>query len=447
MNANILVVDDEPDIRSLVQEILQDEGYEVRVAEDGRAAQQAWQRRRPDLVLLDIWMPDLDGISLLKQWAQEESGLSVPVIMISGHGTVETAVEATRLGAYDFLEKPLSLAKLLLTVKRALEASALSQENIGLLKRAKAPSEPIGRGQAVEQVKSQAQRIAAHDTPVLLIGEAGSGKQIIARYIHSVSPRASGPFVEVGVASILNNAAIELFGYEENQSVRFGLLEQANGGSLYLDEVADMDAATQAKLLSALQSQNFVRVGGNEPVTVDVRIIAATYRDLAEAAKQGLFREDLYYRLNVVPLHIPPLRDHCEDIPDLLEYIVSMLVEQERLPFRRFTVSAQNVLRHYHWPGNIRELSNLVQRLLILGSGPEVHADEVEAALGKQTPKSDIPINFNLPLREVREQFEKLYFQHHLSEQRGSIGKVAKIAGIERTHLYRKLRGLGIDNK
>ncbi len=444
---NILVVDDEPDIRRLVQEILQDEGYEVRTAEDGRSAQQAWQSRRPDLVLLDIWMPDVDGISILKTWNQEQTKPAIPVIMISGHGTVETAVEATRLGAYDFLEKPLSLAKLLLTVKRALEAAKLSKENIGLLKRAKPPSEPIGRSQTVEQLKRQVQRIAPHDTPVLLTGEAGSGKQVIARYLHSYSQRSEGPFVEVGVASLIDNAAVELFGSEEGEKIRFGLLEQANGGILYLDEIADMDSATQARLLSALQSKTFMRVGGHEPVTADVRVIAGTHRNLSEEVEKGRFRDDLYYRLNVVPLHVPPLRDHSEDIPDLIEFMVNMFVDQDRLPFRKFTVSAQNALRHYHWPGNIRELLNLVQRMLILGTGPEVKASEIETALGGQTPKSDFLINLSLPLREAREQFEKLYFQHHLTEQQGSIGKVAKLAEIERTHLYRKLRSLGIDNK
>lgn len=445
--AYILVVDDEPDIRNLVKEILQDEGYVVRVAENAEAARQAWKQRRPDLVLLDIWMPDTDGVSLLKEWGETEGHLQVPVIMISGHGTVETAVEATRLGAYDFLEKPLSLAKLLLTVKRALEVAKLSHENIGLRRHSISLAEPIGKSLVVQKLKEQIQRAAPHDTPVLLIGEPGSGKQILARYIHTCSNRRNGPFIEVGVATLSSNPALELFGHEDRGKVHFGLLEQANGGSLFLDEIADMDHMTQAKLLSALQTKSFLRVGGSETVNIDVRIIAGTYRNLDAEVKAGKIREDLYYLLNVVPLQIPPLREHSEDIPELLEFLVNNFVENEHLTYKRFSVAAQNLLRHYHWPGNIRELRNLVQRLLILSTNTTIEAHEVEAALGKSSPSGEMPITLEQPLREAREQFEKLYLEFHLKKQNGSIGKVAKIAGIERTHLYRKIRSLGIEIK
>lgn len=446
MSINILVVDDEPDIRSLVQEILQDEGYNVRVAENGQAAQQAWQQRRPDLVLLDIWMPDMDGITLLKDWRSTD-GLPVPVIMISGHGTVETAVEATRLGAYDFLEKPLSLAKLLLTVKNALEAAKLSVENIGLRQRALPLTEPIGSGALMVSLKRQVQKIAQYDTPVLLIGEAGSGKQIFARYLHNCSLQKDGPFIEVGVATLSSNTAIELFGHEEGEKIQFGLLEKANGGLLFLDEVADMDHITQAKLLSALQTKSFLRVGGSEPVKIEVRVIGATHRDLEEEVRSGRFREDLYYRLNVVPLHIPPLRDHREDIEEITEFLIHYLAQNERLPKKTFSKGAMDLLKNYHWPGNIRELRNLVQRLLILGSEEEISETEIRAALGTPSSSNDLPINLEQPLREAREQFERLYFQHHFAKNAGNVGKVAKIAGIERTHLYRKIRGLGIEHK
>ncbi len=372
--------------------------------------------------------------------------------MMSGHGTVETAVEATRLGAYDFIEKPLSLAKLLLTVKHALETERLHNENVGLRRHAQAPAEPIGRSPAMQRLREQVRRIAQHDTWVLITGEAGSGKQTFARFLHATSARREGPFVEVGVSSLADEqSAVGLFGREGNGKIHYGRLEQANGGVLFLEEVGDMDLQTQVRLLSALENQTFLRVGGNEPVQVDVRVVAATHRDLAKEVQAGRFREDLYYHLNVVPLHIPPLREHCEDVPELLNYYVDLFVTQDSLPYRRFTVAAQNRLRNHGWPGNVRELKNLVQRLLILGSGEEIEVDEVEAALGRQPAPSRaehaVPVAFDQPLREAREQFERAYLLHQLQECDGSIGKLAKLVGMERTHLYRKLRALGIDLK
>ncbi len=446
---HILVVDDEPEIRHLVQEILEDEGYEVTVAENGDTARRARRTRRPDLVLLDIWMPDVDGITLLREWSEEDN-LMAPVIMISGHGTVETAVEATRLGAYDFLEKPLSLAKLLLTVERALETHRLQRENVGLRRHVRPVSEPLGKSQVMHELREQIKRIAQHDSWVLITGEPGTGKHVCARYLHSCSARSSGAFVEVGVASIASeNSAVELFGSEDRGKIHYGRLEQANGGVLFLDDVGDMDMATQARLLSALESRSFMRVGGAEPVAVDVRIIAATNRNLEEEVRAGSFREDLYYHLNVVPLQVPPLREHCEDVPDLLRYFVDFFATHENLQYRDFTVAAQNRLRNYAWPGNIRELINLVQRLLIVGRDAEIEVEEVEAALGdgEKAEAAGTPAVFDLPLREAREQFEKAYLEHQLQETGGSVGKVAKLAGMERTHLYRKLRALGIDPK
>ncbi len=449
--AYVLVVDDEKDIRELVKEILEDEGYDVSVAENGEAARKARQTRRPDLILLDIWMPDVDGITLLKEWS-EEGRLETPVIMISGHGTVETAVEATRLGAYDFLEKPLSLAKLLLTVKRALEADRLMFENLGLRAQAKPLAEPIARSEGMRKLREQLDRVAKTDAWVLIRGEPGAGKRVCARYIHEHGARADGPFVEVGVGSITReNATMELFGSEEDDTLHYGRLERANGGTLFLDEIADMEAEIQAKLLGVLEGRSFVRVGGTEPVRLDVRIIAASQRDLSQAIKEQRFREDLYYQLNVVPIDVPPLRERTEEIPDLLNYYVNNFVQQDGLPYRSFNVGAQNRLRNYDWPGNIRELKNMVQRLLILGSGAEIGAEEVDAALGAQGQaliqgqRSELPVDFRLPLRQAREQFERAYFEYQLQQADGAISLVAKNAGVERTHLYRKLRALGIN--
>jgi len=448
---HILVVDDEPDIRETVQDILEDEGYTVSSAENGEAARQALRERRPDLMLLDIWMPDLDGISLLKEWAEDE-GLPCPVIMMSGHGTVETAVEATRLGAYDFLEKPLSMAKLLLTVERAMEADKLQRENIGLRRRAPLVHEPAGRSAAMQRLREQVKRIAQHDTWVLITGEAGVGRETFARFLHSQSARKERPFVDLGVSAIARgNAALELFGSEAGGHVHYGSLEQAAGGTLLLDEVADMDLEAQGQLLGALDTGSFLRVGGSEPVAIDVRIVAATQRDLKEEVRGGSFREDLFYHLNVVPLHIPPLREHAEDIPDLLSYYVDYFATHEKLPYRRFSVGAQNYLRNYSWPGNIRELKNLVQRMLILGAGDEITQTELEAALGTTPPVPTQPleglVSFDQPLRQAREQFEKAYLEFQLDKHVGNVSKMAKEAGMERTHLYRKLRSLGIEIK
>jgi len=445
----ILVVDDERDIRELVKEILEDEGYEVGVAENGEAARRARRERRPDLILLDIWMPDVDGITLLKEWS-DERGPACPVIIMSGHGTVETAVEATRLGAYDFIEKPLSMAKLLLTISRALDAERLRRENLGLRKYAPPLLEPLGKSGVMQRLREQIQRVAQHDAWVLISGEPGTGKELCARYLHNCSPRRNAPFVDVSVAALLReNSAVELFGAEEGGKVKYGLLEQASGGTLFLGEVGDMDLAVQARLFGVLEGRSYLRVGGHDPVRLDVRIVAATHRDLAQEVQARRFREDLYYQLAVVPLRVPPLRDHADDIPELLAHYVDAFVNQEGLPYRRFTVAAQNRLRHHSWPGNIRELKNLVQRLLILGSGGEIQAEEVAAAL-IQAPVSveSVPLGqFDLPLREAREQFERAYFEYQLRQSDGSIGKVAKQAGMERTHLYRKLRGLGLNPK
>jgi len=448
---HILVVDDEPDIRQSVSDILEDENYDVVVAENAETAKQALRDRRPELILLDIWMPDLDGISLLKEWS-EGRGLPCPVIMMSGHGTVETAVEATRLGAYDFLEKPLSLAKLLLTVERALEAERLAQENVGLKRRASPVIEPIGHSAVILRLREQVKRVAQHDSWVLISGEPGSGRETFARYLHAHSSRKDRPFIDVAVSTISpGNAARELFGSERDGSIQYGRLEQAVGGTLFLDEIADMDLEAQAQLVGALDTGSFMRVGGSTPVTIDVRVIAATRHDLHAAVEEGKFREDLFYQLNVVPLVVPPLRDHREDIPELLQSAVDRLVEQDKLPYRKFSIAAQNILRNHTWPGNIRELKNLVQRVLILGSGEEIGAPEVEAAMGAAQAAAGaagLPgVSFDQPLRDARDAFEKAYLEYQLDKHGGNVSQMAEEAGMERTHLYRKLRDRGIEIK
>ncbi len=451
MTPYILVVDDEAVICDLIADILDDEGYEVGIANDGESARKARRQRRPDLILLDIWMPDIDGITLLKEWAENDEDMLPPIIMMSGHGTVETAVEATRHGAYDFLEKPLSHAKLLLTIEHALNAHKLLRENKGLRKQIQPFSEPLGKSEVMLQLREEIKRIASHETWVLFFGEVGSGKAIFARYLHQHSTHQNGPFIELGVAALNSeNSANELFGYEDDEhKVHYGLLEQANGGTLYIDDIGDMDLATQARLLSALETRSFHRVGGTETIKVNVRIIAATHYQLDKLVQQEKFRSDLYYQLNVVPINIPPLYDHREDVPELLNYYLDYFVQEDHFQYRRFSMAALNRLRNYDWPGNLLELKNLVQRLLISSQEEDISLEEVENSLGMSmnTPNDPTHNLFNLPLREAREKFEKTYLEHKLKETDGSVGKVAQLAGMERTHLYRKLRSLGIDAK
>ncbi len=451
MNINsprILVVDDEPEIRRLVCEILADEGYLVASAENGFEARKLKISYKPDLILLDIWMPDTDGVSLLKEWVSEDYMLC-PVVMMSGHGSVEVAVEATRLGAYDFLEKPLSLAKLLLIVDRALEAGNLQIENAGLKKQLVVDMEPVGKSAAVERIKDQLKRLALHDTRVLFCGEAGVGKELYARYLHNNSAHRQGPFVDVAVGSISpENSAVEFFGKETQGNVYPGLLERANKGTLFLSEIGGMDQETQLRLLSALESSSFLRVGGSETVNVDVRVITSSRVSMDEEVRSGRFRQDLYYMLNEVAFNISPLREHSEDVPGLLSFYIDHFVTHDKLAFRRFSMAAQNFLRNYTWRGNVRELKNLVQRLMILGVGEEIELDEVKTALGSVV--SDVmlavavPEFFNLPLKEARDHFEKAYLEYHFERTGGSVAKLSAAVGMERTHLYRKLHSLNI---
>ena len=451
----IMVVDDEPDIRQLVSEILEDEGYRVVVAENAERAREIQRSRKPDLVLLDIWMPGQDGISLLKEW-RENNNLCCPVIMMSGHGTIETAVEATKLGAYDFIEKPLSLAKMLLTVGNALRASQLEQENRGLRKQIVGIQEPIGSSQTMQRLREQAKRLAQHDTCLLLYGEPGVGKESIARYIHSRSTRKERPFVRTAL-SATNNSAISLsqrlFGYEDQGKVHYGLLDEANGGVLFLAEIYELDLDTQLRLLHALKERRFTRNNGHDWVDLDIRLIVSSTHDLQDDVVGEKFNEELYYLLNVVPLVLPPLRDHPEDVPELLNHYVDMLTNQDGLPYRHFSLAAQNFLRNHCWPGNIRELRNLVQRLLILGTETEIGLDEAEEAVGTRVPVftqevGHIPESlFDLPLRQAREQFEHDYLIYQLKQADGNVSKLADQVKMERTHLYRKMRSLNVDPK
>jgi two-component system, NtrC family, nitrogen regulation response regulator NtrX len=451
-SGRVLVVDDEPDIRSTVKEILEDEGYQVSLAASAAAAREARTQARPDVILLDIWMPELDGISLLREWAAS-GALTCPVIMMSGHGTVETAVEATRLGAYDFVEKPISLAKLLLTIERAREASRLTRENEGLRAQLALPLEPVGSSKAMTALRAQLEKLAQHDTSILIQGETGTGKESLARWLHAHSSRNSGAFVAVAPGSIPREHLVAaLFGAEDANGVQQGLIEQANGGTLFLDEVAELDPELQQRLSSVLERRALVRSGGAAPIALNLRVIAATAQNLEAQIKVGAFREELYYLLNVVPLDVPPLRKRSEDVPELLRLYGDFFASRDKLPYRHFPVAVQNRLRNHEWPGNVRELRNLVQRLLIMGNADEVGLDEVEAALGKTpaaAPRVDntpgAAIDFNLPLREAREQFERAYLLRQLQDAGGSVGRLAKMVGMERTHLYRKLRDLGVD--
>jgi DNA-binding NtrC family response regulator len=366
---------------------------------------------------------------------------------MSGHGTVETAVEATRLGAFDFIEKPVSLAKLLRVVELALEEGR-SRDRPRARQMVPDLIRPIGKSRMVRALREQVERVASHDTPVLLVGEPGSGREAFARYMHSLSERADGPFVSVVAGSIgQEDAAERFYGRKDGEGPLDGVLDEVRGGTLFLNEIADLPPAAQSALLAAIESGEFRRVGDNSARTMDVRIVSSA-QPAFETAPPRDFRRDLVSQLSVITLHVPPLRDYAEDVPELLRYFVDQLVDSEELPFRRFSVAAQNRLRNYPWPGNVRDLKNLVKRLLIMGGDEEIGLEEVEdllayeSAAGEPLVKQDL---LALPLREAREQFERAYLQQQLILCHGKVGQLAKRVGMERTHLYRKLRSLGID--
>ena len=410
----ILVVDDEPDIRELIKDILEDENYHVRIAADGQEAQQVFSEEQPDLILLDIWMPDIDGISLLKEFKQQNK--SVTIVMMSGHGTIETAVEATRLGASDFIEKPLSTAKLLRGVEQALE----NREKQAIIQRELAQA-PVGKSHQIKLLREQVERVAKHEMPILLVGEPGTGKHCFSHYLHSLGQYAGGKFIEVSPESF------------PLDSLKAVTLAKNNCLALLSDEA-------QALLLHLLESNKLEHC----------QLICATQYSLQKAVDNGDFLESLLYQLNSITLVVPPLRDHIEDIPELVHHFVDTQTTRSGLPYRRFTVAAQNRLRNHDWSGNVLELKNVIQRLLVLGNGEDIDVADVDTALASEAEaieNGDETINFDLPLREAREQFERIYLLQKLQETDGNVGKAAKLAGMERTHLYRKLRSLGIDTK
>jgi two-component system nitrogen regulation response regulator NtrX len=454
----ILVVDDEAEIRNLVQEILGDEGYAVEVAANAAQARAARSKHEPDLILLDIWMPDTDGITLLREWVQSPGSLC-PVVMMSGHGTVDTAVEATRLGAFDFVEKPLSLAKLLRTVNAALTTGRRKRQDSRTL--VPPVLGPVGRSRPMQKLREQLQRVAVHDTAVLLVGESGTGREMLARYAHGLSSRASEAFVSISADSLnANDAAAMLCGAEKNGAiVRRGFLEEADGGMLFIDEITHISAPAARLLRDCLERRTFTRVGG-ETLPLGARIVCSLQPGAAPASDTAADYRELLAHLNAVTIQVPPLRECAEDVPELLRHHAESLVDEERLPLRRFGVAAQNRMRNYPWPGNVRELRNLVRRLLILGGNEagdrEIALEDVErelrSAANAATPTPNVLAEplvkqdlLALPLREAREQFERAYLLQQLMLCNGKVGQLAKRVGIERTHLYRKLRALGVD--
>ena len=444
---HILVVDDEADIRGLLKEILSEEGYEVDVAANAAQARASRARQVPDLVLLDIWMPDVDGITLLREWSVGASD-GCPVVMMSGHSTVETAVEATRLGAFDFVEKPLSLAKLLRTVERALDAGRRHRQSGKLLGGPLAI--PLGKSRVMQQLRAELQQIAMNPSPVLLVGETGSGREAFARYLHEHGPRASAPFVPLVASSLREtDAEARLFGREEGDGTKVaGVLEEAGNGTLFIHEVEDLPPSAQRLLIGVFESGQFTRVGGREPVNFRARLLSSAQPGIEQRAGGEALRRDLLAHLNVLIVRVPPLRDYAEDVPDLLRHQVDRMVDADGLPFRRFSVAAQNRLRNYPWPDNVRELRHLVHRLLIHGGAEEIRLEEIERELAVQTPPDEPLVKQDLlalPLREAREQFERAYLQQQLLLCSGKVGQLAKRVGMERTHLYRKLRSLGVD--
>jgi two-component system nitrogen regulation response regulator NtrX len=460
MAHEILIVDDEPDIRLLMEGILRDEGYETRQAGDSDAAVAAFRTRRPSLVVLDVWLQGskLDGLGILQSLHQEQP--QVPVVMISGHGTIETAVAAIQHGAYDFIEKPFQSDRLLLVVRRALEAAHLARENAELRLRAGPETELTGDSHVIGQLRGAVEKVAPTGSRVMIHGPAGAGKEVVARMIHARSRRAEGPFVALNCA-ILNPARFEeeLFGVEagadpQSQPRRAGVLERAHGGTLLLDEVSDMPLETQGKIVRALQDQTFERLGGSSRVKVDVRVLSTTNKDLQAEIAAGRFREDLFYRLSVVPLRVPSLKDRREDIPALAQLFLHRSAETAGIPGRELSTDALTALQAYEWPGNVRQLRNLMDWLLIMAPGTS--ADAIRADMLPPEISSSAPALFNadpsadimaLPLREARDLFETQYLQAQLLRFGGNISRTAGFVGMERSALHRKLKQLGIGSE
>ncbi|HEU0220590.1 MAG TPA: sigma-54 dependent transcriptional regulator [Paracoccaceae bacterium] len=449
--SDILVVDDEPDIRTLLAEILRDEGHETRVAWDADTALAAINRHPPDLVVLDIWLQDsrMDGIEILKTARRDNPDL--PVVIISGHGNVELAVAAVKQGAYDFIEKPFNIDQLLVVVNRALEASKLRRASAALRLRELHEAEMIGDSAAIRALRAKLERVARTNSRVLLSGPPGCGKEVAARAIHRSSDRANGPFICVNAASIAPERMEEvLFGREyPDRAHDPGLFEQAHRGILFFDEVGDMPPGTQSKILRVLVDQSFVRAGGSDTVRVDVRVVSATNRDLQIEIAEGRFREDLYHRLNVVPIELPPLDMRRDDIPLLARYFLEKLSREQGLPLRQFTEEVEAALQTLPWPGNVRQLRNLIERILILGPerGPITVAELPRETSGNGHERGGDSLLLDLvslPLREAREAFEREYLVAQINRFSGNISRTASFVGMERSALHRKLKSLNV---
>ena len=452
MAKQILVVDDEERIRQSLNGVLKDEGYDVEEAKDGVQALKQIESDPPDVVLLDIWMPGMDGIETLERIKTQTPNL--PVIIISGHANIELAVKATKLGAYDFIEKPLSLEKVLLAVNHALLYSKLEQENRALRQQVQRKYEIVGSSPEILQLKEQIKIVGPTNGWVLIAGENGTGKELVAREIHQTSLRADKPFVEVNCAAIPEELIeSELFGHEKGSftgalTKRRGKFDLANEGTIFLDEIADMSLKTQAKILRILQEQKFERVGGAEMIFVDVRVIAATNRDLRGEIQKGLFREDLYYRLNVIPIAVPPLRERKSDIAILVEHFIGEFCLENNKETKKISPEAMDLLVSYSWPGNVRELKNVVERMVIMSRGPMIEDKDVPDPVREQpkAPPEFSFLEFNL-LKDARREFEKRFIMKKLTENDENISKTAELIGIERSNLHRKIKSYAIEMK
>jgi two-component system nitrogen regulation response regulator NtrX len=444
----ILVVDDEKNIRSALEGILKDEGYRVRVGGTGEELLRQVQQGAPDLIILDVWLPGMDGLQALGELRRTHEEL--PVIMISGHSTIETAVKATKLGAYDFIEKPLSLEKTVLAVRNALDRQRLEQENRLLRQTLERRYEIVGESPAIRALREQIQSAAPSHGRVLIRGESGTGKELIARAIHRQSLRAGKPFVEVNCAAIPDELIeSELFGHERGSftgatTKRRGKFEVADGGTIFLDEVGDMSLKTQAKVLRVLQEQTFERVGGTETLSVDVRVIAASNKSLEEEIQKGSFREDLFYRLNVIPFEVPPLRDRKEDIPSLASHFLRLFSQEYGKREKRLSPSAMTLLIQYAWPGNVRELRNVIERLVIMAPQEVIQDGDLAPSL-RARPGADPGLDWDGTLREARERFERQYILRCLAECQWNITRAAERMGIERSNLHRKMKAYRIE--
>lgn len=453
---SILVVDDEESIRESLDGILQDEGFRTLFAGDGEEAMILFREETPDLILLDIWMPGIDGLEVLRR--VKEANPEQQVIMMSGHGTIETAVRATKLGAFDFIEKPLSLEKVLLAVQNALKVGQLVEENRSLRAKIGKDYEMIGESPAISELKEQISIAAPTSGWVLITGENGTGKELVARAIHTFSHRREKPFIEVNCAAIPEELIeSELFGHEKGAFTgatvqRKGKFDQAHEGTLFLDEIGDMSLKTQAKVLRILQERKFERVGGNRTIEVDVRVIAATNKELDEEIQKGNFREDLYYRLNVLPFHVPPLRERKEDIPALVHHFLKHFCSKEGRETKYLTPDALEALMNYPWPGNVRELKNIIERLVIMI--PDNCINERQLPIAIRTRRLPQPARGTLgnltdysTYREAKEEFEREYLMQKLEENEWNISRTAELIEVERSNLHRKIKSYGIELK